>query len=100
MNFWKKSLKKQESKKNTTPEMDESFETEQVTLTPMTVKLIEKGFGGFSENCLGSAEVDMESVGLCKDKEMSIDIVNTKENGDQDKLAQLKINLSIEGEFV
>ena len=97
MRIYEKIPKKQESKKNTMPEMEDSFETEQTVLTPLTVKLMEKGFGGFSENCLGSAEVDMESVGLCKDKEMAIDIVNTKENGDQDKLAQLAITLSIEG---
>ena len=75
--------------------MGEAFDTEQMALLPLTVKIVEKGM--FSEAVLGSTEVELESHGLCKDKEVTVDVTNTKENGEKDAIGSVKLILSIEG---
>ena len=77
--------------------MGETFETEQMALLPLTVKIVEKGM--FSEAVLGSTEVDLEAQGLCKDKEVTVDVSNTKENGEKDAIGSVKLILTIEGKF-
>ena len=76
--------------------MGETFEpVEQANLSPLTVKIVEKSM--FSETTLGTTELDLEALGLCKDKEAPVEVVNTKENGEKDVVGKLKLKVSIEG---
>ena len=86
----------QDTKKNATPDLGETFEpVEQANLSPLTVKIVEKSM--FSETTLGTTELDLEALGLCKDKEAPVEVVNTKENGEKDVVGKLKLKVSIEG---
>ena len=79
-----------------TPDLSETFEpVEQVNLSPLTVKIVEKSM--FSETALGTTELDLEALGVCKDTEAPIEVVNIKENGEKDTVGKLKLKVSIEG---